>query len=226
MRKKSVKGARAVTIIRGSDGPTSVFLAGPSVDQNIFTQIKTAYRKKRHEKRRAAVIKSLKAEPHTLDEVIEYIIKKYGAIEPDPNSSRYIEGYRNVKGTLVERYAPHLLGTPLKELKPKDFSDEKALKEYLKLCEEYQKKAADVPEELFPMEYHFYIIKIEDAGEIHVEIEKNHQFLGAGFSGSPGKKKYLGKILKDIYLYYGVTGEDIANHTDRMKELVVTLSST
>ena len=47
-------------------------------------------------------------------------------------------------------------------------------------------------------------------GEIQVEIEKNHQFFGAGFSGAPGKKKYLDKILRDIYSYYGVTKEDIA----------------
>jgi len=62
-------------------------------------------------------------------------------------------------------------------------------------------------------------------GKIQVEIEKNHQFFGAGFSGAPGKKKYLDKILRDIYSYYGVTKEDIADNTDRMKGLVAVLSS-
>ncbi len=226
MRKiKSVKGASAVTVIKGSDGPTSVFIAGKPVNQNLFARIKTAYQKKRHQRKRAAAIKSIKPEPHTLDEVIDYIIKQYGAIEPDQNSRQVKECYRNVKGALVERQASHLLGTPLKELRPKDFSDAKAVEEYLKLCEEYQKKAEEVPEEIFPMDYHLYVIKIENMGEIQVEIEKNHQFFGAGFSGMPGKKKHLDKILKDIYFYYGVTKEDIANNTDRMKALVAVLSS-
>lgn len=225
MSRKSAKGACAVSIIRGSDGPTSVFIAGKPVNQNMFARMKTAYRKKRHTRKRAAVIRSIKPEPHTLDEVIDYMIKQYGAVEPDQNSHQVKEGYRNIKGALVERHAPHLLGTPLRELRPKDFSDEKAVEEYLKLCEEYQKKAAEVPEEIFPVDYHIYVIKVENMGEIQVEIEKTHQFFGAGFSGMPGKKKYLDKILKDIYSYYSVTKEDITNNTDRMKALVAVLSS-
>lgn len=140
MNRKSVKGACAVSIIRGNDGPTSVFIAGKPVDQNIFVRMKSAYRKKRHAGKRAAVVRSIKAEPHTLDEVIDYMIKQYGAVEPDQNSHQVKEGYRNVKG-------------------------------------------------------------------------------------APGKKKQLDKILKDIYSYYGVTKEDIADNTDRMKALVVVLSS-
>lgn len=224
-KRKSAKGACAVSVIGGNDGPTSIFLAGKSGGQNLFSRIKNSCRKKRYRRKRAAVIKRLKAEPHTLDEVIDYMIRKYAAVEPDQNSRQVKENYQNMKGALIERYAPHLLGTPLSELRPKDFSDEKAMEEYLKLCEEYQKKAADISEELFPLDYHFYIINIENIGEVHVEIEKNHQFLGAGFSGQPGKKKDLDKILKDIYLYYGVTKEDIANNTDRMKVLATVLSS-
>lgn len=223
--RKTAKRASAVTVIKGNDGPTSVFIAGKPAHQPLFARIKTACQRKRYQRKRAAVIKSIQAEPHTLDEVIEYIIKQYGAAEPDKNSRQVKEGYRNVKGALVERYAPRLLGRPLEELRPVDFSDAKAVEEYLKLCEAYQKKAADIPEEMFPMDYHLYVIKIENMGEIQVEIEKNHQFFGAGFSGAPGKKKHLDKILKDIYSYYGVTRKDIADHTDRMKELVVVLSS-
>lgn len=224
-RSKIGKSAYAVSVIRGNDGPTSIFLAGKMGSQNLFSRIKNSYRKRRYGRKRAAVIRRLKADSHTLDEVVGYIIKKYGAKESDKNSRQVKEGYRNVKGALVERYAPHLLGTPLKELRPEDFSDEKALEEYLELCKEYQEKAADIPEELFPMDYHYYIIKLEKLGEVHVEIEKKHQFLGVGFSGQPGKKKYLNKILKDIYSYYGVTKEDMAGNTDRMKELVAVLCS-
>lgn len=224
-KRKSVKGACAVSVIKGNDGPTSIFIAGKPVDQNIFARIKAAYQKKKYIRKRDAAIKSIKAEPHTLEEVIEYIIKQYGAIEPDRNSRQVKEGYRNVKGALVERKAPHLLGRPLEELRPEDFSDAKAVEEYLKLCEEYQKKAADIPEELFPMDYHLYVIKMENMGEIQVEIEKKHQFFGAGYSGAPGKKDHLDKILKEIYSYYGVTEKDIADNTDRMKGLVAVLSS-
>lgn len=225
MNRKSTKGACAVSIIKGNDGPTSIFIAGKPVHQNIFARIKAAYQKKKYLRKRDAAIKSIQAEPHTLDEVIGYITKQYGAAEPDRNSRQVKEGYRNVKGALVERKAPHLLGTPLEELRPEDFSDAKAVEEYLKLCEEYQKRAAEVPEEIFPIDYHLYVIKLKNVGEIQVEIEKNHQFFGAGYSGEPGKKKFLDKILKDIYLYYGVTEKDIADNTDRMKGLVAVLSS-
>lgn len=228
-RKMSAKGAYAVSMIKGNDGPTSIFIAGKTGDGkdcgSLFSRIKSVYRKNRYNRKRNAVIKKIKADPHTLDEVTDYLVQKYGAIEPDQNNNQVREGYRNVKGALVERYAPHLLGTPLKELRPGDFSDTKAVEAYLKLCREYQKKAADISEELFPMDYHLYVIKIENRGEIQVEIEKNHQFFGAGFSGLPGQKKYLDRILKDIYLYYGVSREDMTNMTDRMKELVAVLSS-
>ena len=47
IKRKSTKGVSAVTVIKGNDGPTSVFIAGKPADQNVLARIKTAYRKRK-----------------------------------------------------------------------------------------------------------------------------------------------------------------------------------
>ena len=82
------KTAQAVTIIGGSDGPTSVFFAGKFTGQNFLRSLKGRYMDSRMKRRRAKVIKHLAAEPHTPKELERYLKKKYHAREYDPSSSR------------------------------------------------------------------------------------------------------------------------------------------
>ena len=82
------KTAQAVTILGGSDGPTSVFLAGKFTRQTFLRSLKGRYMDSRMKRRRARVIKHLAAEPHTPKELERYLKKKYHAREYAPSSSR------------------------------------------------------------------------------------------------------------------------------------------
>lgn len=87
-----------------------------------------------------------------------------------------------------------------------------------------QQKAASVSEELFPMDYYLYHIKLENLGEIYFEIEKNHVYFSATSSESKkGKMKQVQQVVKDIYQYYGVTEQDIAENSERYMQLVAVM---
>jgi hypothetical protein len=49
--------------------------------------------------------------------------------------------------------------------------------------------------------------------------------LGGSFSGDKKSMRQLKKLFKNIYLYYGVTDEDIRDETERYKSLLTTLCS-
>ena len=56
--------------------------------------------------------------------------------------------------------------------------------------------------------------------KFYIRFEK-HGYIGGSFSG-PGKreKKQYEKIYHDVYRYYGVSMEDIANKTKRYEDVV------
>lgn len=87
-----------------------------------------------------------------------------------------------------------------------------------------EEKAAAVSEEEFPFDYHLYHIVFLDYGTLELEIEKEHQLLSVSYTSKPKRKKYLDRVAKDIYQYYGVTEEDIANKTERFQMLVTELA--
>lgn len=210
----------AVEIIGGADGPTSVFVAGKH--KNIWRRIQESVRRTRYRRKRARVVKNLIVNPHSLEEVRTYIMEKYQAEEVGRDHYSYKEQYGNLKSAMVQKHQPELLGRPLEEYRPKDFSDKEAVNIFLEKSREYEEKAKSISEELFPFDYHLYSIRIEDYGELHVEMDLAHDFIGVGFTG---KKKYLEPILKDIYVYYGVTEKDIEEHSLRAEHLITVLAS-
>lgn len=222
MRRKS---KCSVQMIAGSDGPTSVFVAGRTYPRNIFRDIKNAWRKKKHQRKKEKILSQLKAEPHSLEDVVVWLFEHYPVTEIGRNHRRAEEGYRNVKAALVQRYASELLGTPLEELRPADFSDREAVTGYLDVCREYQEKAEKLSDEIFPMDYHFYEVRLEGCGEMQVEIDFVHQFFGAGYTARKGSRKEMQRVLKDVYLYYGVAQEDIEKYSERMQSLVAVLTA-
>ena len=210
-----------VTTIHGCDGPTSVFIAGNTPSKHKIQTIKNALRKKRYQRKKQKIAASIDPAPHSLEEVVSYITERYHAAELDADSHRAREGYLALKEMLVQKYYPELLGEPLDGRMPKDIHDETAIQEYLKLCGEYLKKARNLPEDMVPMDYHLYRIKLETGGEVHIDIEYMHHFFGAGYTG--GTKKEGIRVLREIYRYYGVTEEDIENETERMQTLTAVL---
>lgn len=97
------------TIISGADGPTSVFIAGKRGDK-MHVPAKQRVRLYLYNRRRKKVISKIKAAPHTLDELVEYVKTKYNAVELTEGNRRYITQCKNCKSALMQRFHPNLLG--------------------------------------------------------------------------------------------------------------------
>jgi len=86
-------------------------------------------------------------------------------------------------------------------------------------------KAESIPDEMFPMDFHVYQIKVVDVGEIEFGMDTIWSVFGSSYSGSKKGMKKLHNISKDVHLYYGVTEEDIQNKTKRYSVLLTVLST-
>lgn len=219
------KRKMASTIISGTDGPASVFIAGKDRDRNIIRRIRTHIRRKRYQRKRARLAADLVPNAHTLPELCAYIREKYRAEEIDASDFRYREQYKSIKASMIQKYQPELLGESLEAYRPEDFTDTEAVKKFLEQCEAQVERAADIPAEQFPFEYHQYIIRIEGCGTLNIAMDMTHEYLSYGYSAEKGKRKHMDRIVKDIYLYYGITREDKEQNSERMQSLLTILAS-
>ncbi|MEI3212267.1 MAG: hypothetical protein V8S42_08085 [Lachnospiraceae bacterium] len=82
-----------------------------------------------------------------------------------------------------------------------------------------------MPDNVIPMDFHLYEIKIgEDLMEI--EVDYTWEIFGKYLTlANKSVIKRFKKIAKDLYCYYGVSEEDIKNRTKRYSSLVTELSS-
>lgn len=214
------KKAKAVSIIGGADGPTSVFIVGRSGKPGLKQRIKQRI----YRWRRVRVEKKISATPHTLDEVITYMRVTYGAVELPKESHHYKEQYECLKESLILKHKPELLGE-LQDIGKPERHDEEALRAFFEKLKMRTEKAAEISEESFQIDYHIYEIRIEKVGKLHFDVEKNYGILGGSYSGSKKGMKKLSKISKDIYTYYGVSKEDIETKSERFQSLVTTLAT-
>ena len=120
-------------------------------------------------------------------------------------------------------HRPDLLGE-LMDLKPPKGEDVEALKAFWEQIQEREKVAAEIADDIFPLDFHIYEIKNPGNYMMQIGVETVWQVLDGSFSGDKKTMKELRKLFKKIYLYYGVTQEDIDNKTKRYIELVKTLS--
>ena len=208
-----------VTIIGGADGPTSVFLAGRiSGKKPLKYRIRDSvygYRRKKAEKR-------IRAGSHTLREVAEMAERNYHAAEVLKTDRRYTERYAGVKEGLILKYKPELLGDLAEEGAPNRF-DEEAVKEMLRRIGLRSEKIASISESEMPMDFHIYEISMED-GRLEMAIDYRWELFGISYSGKKKKIKKLKKTALELYRYYGVSGEDIENRTERYLSLAEALS--
>lgn len=214
---KREKTSGSVSIIGGSDGPTSIFLAGSrkrTLKQRMHSRL-FALRKK-------WISLWIKPDTHTMDEVIRYVKEKYGFAEIARDTEEYRSEYLGMKASFIMQYEPELLGE-YADLPQLSSRDEEGVREFQKQFEIRQQKACEISEEKFPLDFH--ILKKSDNGnDMHLYIESRFGYIGGGFSGPAKSKSRFEKIYKDIYRYYGVTEEDIAGETKRYKELLTTLA--
>ena len=149
--------AEAVAIIGGADGPSGVFVGGKSKKPPLKIRLRTAVCRQR--RKRAA--KKITAGARTLDELLAYAEKTYGA-------------------TACEMCKDSAVGCA------------------------YAIKAGD----------DIFVIEADEA----------HHTFGVSFSGSKKAMKRFRAIAKDLYIYYGVSENDIRQKTERYLSLLSVLS--
>ena len=212
------KSSSAVGIIGGADGPTSVFIAGRKKEIPIKHRIKNyIYRWKG---KRAAM--RIVAGERTLSEVIAYAVKKYNVVEADINQRKYIMQKICIKESLISRYKPELLGELAEFVRPNECTPEavNALQDQFQARRE---RIEAVSDELIPMDFHIYEINLGE-GRLEMEIDYHWNIFGISYSGNKKSMKRMKKIAKDLYLYYGVSEEDIRKKSERYHSLLATLS--
>ena len=212
------KEKRAVSVISGADGPTSVFF----VKKNSKMTLRQKVERIKYKIKRTYVEKTLTTQSHNLDEVMEYIVNKYGFIELDKNSDEIKEEYNQMRASFIMQYASELLGeyTDTPQLKSESQEDVRA---HLEQIQKRMEKALAIPTTKFDIDYHNF--KCGDVNDnMHIIIEKRFAYIGGDASGSKKVMKKFRHIYKDIYRYYGVTKEDIMLKSARYKDVVKTLS--
>lgn len=193
-----------VSVIGGADGPTSVFVAGHTKKQPFKLRIKNSiyrYKRKKVERMVAA------AKPHSLSETVQYAKDKYGLMELPVTDRRYIEQKKCLKQGLILQHKPELLGE-MKEIPKPDISDEKSVREYLGKIEAQSKMIAEMPDNVISMNFHLYEIQIGNAS-LEIDIDYIWNTFGISYSGNKKAMKKFQKISKDLYLYHGVSEDDI-----------------
>ncbi len=214
------KGAGSVSIIGGADGPTSIFIVGKGGGVKLTTRIQNYFRIIK----RNRIKKQITANPHTLEEVVEWLKREHGAVEVSQQSHNYMEQKQFLKASLIMRHRPDLLGE-LINLEPPEGEDVEALKAFCEKIQERRNRAAEIADDIFPIDFHIYEIKWSENDRMRIGVETVWQVLDGSFSGDKKTRKQLEKLFKRLYLYYGVTAEDIKNETERYKSLLGVLCS-
>jgi len=201
------------------DGPTAYFLIG---GKNQKPTLKQRFQKWRFDKKKARVAKKVKANPHTLDEVCEYIKSSLGFEELSQESKVYQHEYKELRAGFLMQYAPELLGEHRERPQLKGQSEEE-IREFMDAVEAQKQVALQVPKEDFDIDFRMFKKKLGD-GEQHILIEKRYAYIGGGASGNTKTVKQFKKVFRAVHCYYGVTKEDIENKTRRYEDYLKQLA--
>ena len=216
MKGKSKSG---VSIIGGADGPTSIFIAGRAQKRPLKVRIRSIlYRFKRK-----IAEKKVVAGEHTLDELVQYAKNSYNLIETNSSERKYIEQQNNLKESLILQHKPEILGE-MKDIPKPNIYNEKSIREYLCKIEARREMIAEMPDNVIPMKFHLYEIRIGD-DSLEMNIDSIWNIFAISYSGNKKVMKQFQKISKDLYIFYGVSEDDIKKKTERYLSLVTALSS-
>ena len=213
------KSKSEVSIIGGADGPTSIFIAGKTQKRFLKVKIRNAIYK--HKRKRAE--KKVVAGAHTLNELVQYAMNKYDLIEINVAERKYIEQRINLKENLILQYKQEVLGE-MKDIPKPDISNEESVRKYMDKIKARSEMIPEMPDDIIPMNFHLYEIRIGD-DVLEMEIDYIWNIFGISYSGNRKAIKQFEKISKDLYLYYGVSEDDIKKRTERYSSLVAVLSS-
>ena len=214
------KKASAVSIIGGADGPTSVFLLG---GKGAKRTLKQKIQRKLFLLRKQCIAGRLKADPHTMEQVIERAKIKWGYRDSGKNTKEYKREYREMRASFILQYKPELLGE-LKEFPQLEGKDADSVKRFMEAVDQRQRAAEEIPTGLFDIDL---CVLERKKGDFQAKLifEKNYGYIGASASGrSDREMRRHHREFRDIYRYYGVTQADIDNRTKRYEELLRTLA--
>ena len=201
------------------DGPTAYFVIG---GKNQKPTLKQRFQKWRFGKKKAHAAKKIKANPHTLDEVCEYIKTSLGFEELSQESKVYQHEYKELRAGFLIQHAPELLGEHRKRPQLKGQSEEE-IREFMDAVEAQKQVALQVPKEDFDIDFRMFKKKLGD-GEQHILIEKRYAYIGGGASGNTKTVNQFKKVYRAVHRYYGVTKEDIKNKTRRYEDYLKQLA--
>ena len=213
------KSKSEVSIIGGADGPTSIFIAGKTQKRSLKVKMQNAIYK--HKLKRAE--KKIVAGAHTLNELVQYATNKYDVVEINVAERKYIVQRINLKESLILQHKQEVLGE-MKDIPTPDISNEESVRQYLDKIKARSEMIAEMPDDIIPMDFHLYEIRIGD-DVLEMEIDYIWNIFGISYSGNRKAIKQFEKISKDLYLYYGVSEDDIKKRTERYSSLVAVLSS-
>lgn len=213
------KSKSEVSIIGGADGPTSIFIAGRTRKKPLKVRIRNII----YRYRRKIVEKKVVADSHTLDELVQYAMNTYNLIETNSTERKYMEQQKNLKESLILQHKPEVLGE-MKDIPKPDVSNEESVREYFCKIKTRSEMIAEMPDNVIPMNFHLYEIRIGD-DSLEMEIDYIWNIFGISYSGNKKVMKQFEKISKDLYIYYGVSEDDIKKKTERYLSLVTALSS-
>lgn len=215
------KAASSVSIIGGSDGPASIFLVGKKYrEKNPIKRFKQLYHIKKHQYKLNRVKKFIQPGAYTLEDTICYMEETFGIREADFTSPYYDVNRREMRFALVQRERIDLLP---KQPELDEIHDKEAVAGWLSELDEWEKQARAIVEKLPPevlnMDYRLFVLDKGEDGSMQVDMEMNRGLMQVQYSGTG-----FGSIQKAIYLYYGVSKEDITDKTERYQNLVTVLA--
>ena len=185
--------------------------------------MKVRIRNRIFEPRRQRIARTARPNAHTLEAVVLFMKQHYGAREVSRGSRAYREQRECLKGALIGRHRPELLGE-LRTIPRPDVYNEESVKKMFDQMQKQKERAAQIPDDQFPMDYHIYQIRLK-GGKMEIEIDFQWEIFGVSFSGDKKAMKRLRRLSRRLYIYYGVSKEDIRNHSERYSSLLTVLAS-
>ena len=182
------KSKSEVSIIGGADGPTSIFIAGRTRKKPLKVRIRNII----YRYRRKIVEKKVVADSHTLDELVQYAMNTYNLIETNSTERKYIEQQKNLKESLILQHKPEVLGE-MKDIPKPDVSNEESVREYFCKIKTRSEMIAEMPDNVIPMNFHLYEIRIGD-DSLEMEIDYIWNIFGISYSGNKKVMKQFEKI--------------------------------
>ena len=211
---KKEKSTGTISIIGGSDGPTSIFLVGTTKKT-----LKQKMQKQFFNLRKKWCALWIRPGAHCMEDVVAYAKEHYGFAELSKEDEEYLRQYEELRCSFILMQRPELLGE-YATAPGLPGADEAGLKEFHRQLELRREKAKEITEEEFSIDFHV-LQKRTDRGRMELILEGRFGSISGSWSSrGKGHSRQFKKIYRDIYRYYGVTEADIADKTERYQELV------